>query len=173
MLDVTHSGRGQLLPESQVGGDTPAPDCLHQEQFLPPRQLHQLLGLLQVHAERLLAQHVLARLQVDPGQGEVTGVDGTHVDHVNIRVARQAGVVAVSLGNPVFTSELLGIFQLPSGHRHNLKMHQRIYYWIVGNKITLWSGSTPTIALVKSWEIRPALAMPHLVIMSCQQNSLF
>ena len=83
MLDVAHSVRRQLLPESQVGGDTPAPDCLHQEQFLPPRQLHQLLGLLQVHAERLLAQHRLPRLDVHLGQPQVARVDGTDVDNLN------------------------------------------------------------------------------------------
>ena len=92
-------------------------------------------------------------------------MDGSNIDHVNIRVCRQAGVVTVSLGNTVFTSELLCIFQLPRGHRHHLNVRDKISCLFV-SKNTLWSGSTPTIALVKSWEIRPALAMPHLVTMS-------
>lgn len=47
------------------------PDCLHQEGAGAPGQAHQLLRLVQRHAERLLAQHRLARSKELSGQGEV------------------------------------------------------------------------------------------------------
>jgi hypothetical protein len=70
----------QDLLESPVGGHASAPDSLHEEQLLLPGQLHQLLRLLVVHAQRLLTQHVLGGVQYsiskqrgEFGQGTVLG----------------------------------------------------------------------------------------------------
>jgi hypothetical protein len=52
----------QDLLEGPVGGHASAPDPLHEEELLLPGQLHQLLRLLVVHAQRLLTQHVLRGL---------------------------------------------------------------------------------------------------------------
>jgi len=73
---------GQDLLECPVGGHASAPDSLHEEELLLPGQLHQLLGLLVVHAQRLLAQHILGGVQYSFskqsggfGQGRVADPD--------------------------------------------------------------------------------------------------
>ena len=43
-----------------------------------------------VDRQRLLAQHVLARLEVQARVGAVPGVRGGHVDHVDLGVAANA-----------------------------------------------------------------------------------
>ena len=80
------------LPDHRVAG---RPHRLHQEPVVLAGQPDHLLGVGRVERERLLAEHVLAGLEAQPGVVEVEGVRRRDVDDVDVRVRHQLLVGAV------------------------------------------------------------------------------
>ena len=65
-----------------VGRQTSGPNCLHQKQVFVPGQLDKLLGLLDIHTERLLTEDRLTSLQIHAGQVQVSWVDGSDINNL-------------------------------------------------------------------------------------------
>ena len=76
-------------------------------------QFGQLAGLCGVGRERLLAQHVLARLERCPGPPSVQSVRQRVVDGIQLGIGDQRFVAAVHSGDAVFGCEDLGPGHVP------------------------------------------------------------
>jgi hypothetical protein len=76
------------------------PHGFHQEAVVVAGQRDEFGGLAQVQRERLLAQHVAAGLQAEPGGVAVRGVRGGDVDDIDVRVLGERLPVAVRPGYP-------------------------------------------------------------------------
>ena len=68
---------------------------LHQEDVVRPRRLDHLRRVAGVHPDRLLYQHVLARLRRRRHHIAMGRMDGRHVDDVDVVVGEQVGVALV------------------------------------------------------------------------------
>ena len=70
-------------PQGPVRGEETAPERLHREAPAPGGELGDARRFLLVDGERLLAEHVLARLERERHVGGVAGVGRRHVDDVD------------------------------------------------------------------------------------------
>lgn len=94
-MDLANGARLHQLADLDAPGVEPRPHGLHEEQLLLPRLLDQQPRLLGRDGERLLAQHVLARLERQHGVLEVVAVRRRDVDDVDVGVRHELGVGTV------------------------------------------------------------------------------
>lgn len=88
---------GRQLTDLDAQGEISGPDSLHEEQLLLASCLHELLGLLGIDCEGLLAQHMLACFKGQHGVLEVVGVWSSDVNNVDIWVSDQFRIGTVCL----------------------------------------------------------------------------
>ena len=118
--------RGAEPAGPQVAGHGPdhgvarRPHRLHQEAVVRGGEPDHRLGLGGVEGQRLLAQHVLAGLEGEPGVVEVQGVGGGDVHDVDGGVGDQLGVGPVGRGAAVRVGEGLGGGERAGADRHQL-----------------------------------------------------
>ena len=112
--DLLHPG-GQRVVAPVEGLDEDAPGLL--------RRLGHALGFLGVGGHRLLAQHVLARLQRSKRPLAVQAVGQGVVDGVDFGVGEEPVVVAMNAGNPLLAGELPrpGLVARRDGHDLGLR----------------------------------------------------
>ena len=96
------------LPKLHVGGKEAAPDRLHQEAVVRSRRVGHPRRLRVVEGERLLAEHVLAGIQVEQRVVTVAAVRGAHVHHVDVEVVGHCLVRAVAVRDRVLDREAIG-----------------------------------------------------------------
>ena len=75
---------GDDVDQVPVGGEEPAPDGLHEEQSSAPSHLDHFAGLAGVERQRLLTEHVLARLQEHQGVLDVSRLGRCDVHDVDL-----------------------------------------------------------------------------------------
>lgn len=88
LLNVANALVGEFFPQSIVSGEAPAPYGFHEKELLTFGQLDQLLRLLCIHRQRLLAQHVLTRIQHHLAEFQVRWIQRTDVDHLCAEVKK-------------------------------------------------------------------------------------
>ncbi len=107
LVDVANGALLDLLLHLEIGRLEPRPDGLHEEELLLLGVGQHLLDFLDVHAQGLLTQDVLAIVKEELDQSQVRGVDGSNVDHLDVGIFGQGLIALVSLVNAKLVSKLL------------------------------------------------------------------
>ncbi len=113
----------------------------------------QRLGFLRVERDRLLAQHVLARLQRADRPRDVQLVGQRIVDRLDRRIGEQFVVGAVGLGDPVRRRRRLGLGEVARGDRVDAR-----------NLALLHAGDDPLETDIRGAEHAPRDFTRHLIL---------
>ena len=95
---------------------------IHQQHALPAAGVDHHVGLFQRHAQRLLADDVLAGVGDIDGHLGVQGVGGGDGDHLDVRLLEHLAIVVEDPRNAVLLGQLLGMPGRGRGDGHHLRL---------------------------------------------------